>query len=92
MNDIAKNEIYYLFLKDTLKLVDKSILELFPPLDIDFSLIPDFLSEKTLFKVKWDMIDTVEECYYDLYEDDINQIEERKLFMQYFFKYISNIL
>ncbi|EPD1676882.1 hypothetical protein ACR6LM_001439 [Enterococcus faecalis] len=92
MADIAKNEIYYFFLKDSLETIDEDILTFFPPLEFDSALIPDFLSEKTLFKVKWDMIDTVEACYYDLYEDDIKKIEERKHFMLYLPEYISQTI
>lgn len=92
MTDIAKNELYYFFLKDTLKIVDVDTLKLFPPLEFDPSCIPDFLSEETLYKVKWDMIDMVKECYYDLYEDNIDKMAERKIFMRSFTNYISFIL
>lgn len=88
MADISRNEIYYFFLKDNLELIDKDNLVEFPPLELDPPLIPDFLSEKTLFKVKWDMINTVEECYCDLYEDDIKKLEARKFFMLNFLDYI----
>lgn len=92
MTDIAKNELYYFFVSDTLKLSDIDTLKLFPPLEFDPSLIPSFLSEETLYKVKWDMIDMMEECYHDLYENNINKIAERKIFMRSFTNYISTIL
>lgn len=38
------------------------------------------------------MIDMVEECYCDLYEDNIDKMAERKIFMRSFTSYISNIL
>lgn len=92
MVDISKYEIYYFFLKETLENVDEDLLARFPPLELDPALIPDYLSEQTLFKVKWDMVSTVEDCYSDLYEGNTLEIERRKSFMQNLLNDISSIL
>lgn len=94
MVDITKNELSYFLLKDTLEIKDTEFdtLKEYPILDIDPALIKDFISEKTLFKVKNDFIEHVESCYEELYEDDSEKLKERKYFMKNFWNYYECVI
>ncbi|BDR55706.1 hypothetical protein [Xylocopilactobacillus apis] len=89
MVDIAKNELYYFLWHRS---ISKKMLPPFSPINFDVALIPDFLSETTLTKVKWDLIGEVESYYCDFYEDNEDEIEKRKNYMFSFWDIISQYL